>query len=199
MLKVKNVKDLYLSTNPEILQDMDIEDLNKDKYQHPMYCVKMATGTGKTWVLNALLIWQYLNASEGYEGFSKNFLIVAPGLIVYDRLLDAFLGKEKEDGTRDFSKSDFITAKELFIPEAYKDKILGFIQTSVTKKEEISTKVTGDGLIAITNYEVVKNSTDGLNFFLNLFYCFVVSYDFFGLEFVFYSVYCSEYVFSASW
>ncbi len=41
---------------------MDISELEKEKYQHRMYGVKMATGTGKTWVLNALLIWQYLNA-----------------------------------------------------------------------------------------------------------------------------------------
>ena len=114
VLKVKNVKDLYLNTHPELLQDMDISSLEKFKYQHPMYAVKMATGTGKTWVLNALLIWQYLNAKEGYEGFSKNFLIVAPGLIVYNRLLDAFLGKENEEGKRVFETSDFIKAEELF-------------------------------------------------------------------------------------
>lgn len=160
VLKVTNVKDLY-SINYEILQDMDIDDLNKDKYQHPMFAVKMATGTGKTWVLNALLIWQYLNAKEGYEGFSKNFLIVAPGLIVYNRLLDAFLGKENEEGIRDFNTSDFIFAKDLFIPKAYEDKILGFLQSSVAQKEEISSKVTGDGLIAITNWHaLVLNEED---------------------------------------
>lgn len=60
-----------------------------------MYAVKMATGTGKTWVMHALLIWQYLNASDNLNknNYSKNFLLVAPGLIVYNILLDAFLGK----------------------------------------------------------------------------------------------------------
>ena len=74
VLGVKNVKDLYLKSDPEILQNMDINSLDQDKYQHPMYAVKMATGTGKTWVMHALLIWQYLNASENLnkEGFSKN-------------------------------------------------------------------------------------------------------------------------------
>jgi type III restriction enzyme len=28
------------------------------------YCLKMATGTGKRWVLMALLIWQYFNANS---------------------------------------------------------------------------------------------------------------------------------------
>ena len=152
VLKIKNVMDLYLGTNPQILQDMSLEDLDKDKYQHPMYAVKMATGTGKTWVLNALLIWQYLNAREGYEGFSKNFLIVAPGLIVYDRLLDSFLGKESENGKRNFETSDFIIAKDLFIPKEYENIVFGFLQSSVATKNEISSKVTGDGLIAITNW-----------------------------------------------
>ena len=157
ILKVKNVKDLYLSTNPELLQNMDIDDLNKDKYQHPMYGVKMATGTGKTWVLNAILIWQYLNAKEyDFENFSKNFLIVAPGLIVYNRLLDAFLGKEDENGVRHFETSDFYRYKDVFIPEAYLDKFFGFLQSSVAKKEEISSKVTGDGIIAITNWHLLS-------------------------------------------
>ena len=49
---------------------------------------------------------------------------MAPGLIVYNRLLDAFLGKENEEGKREFSTSDFIIAKDLFIPKAYADKIV---------------------------------------------------------------------------
>lgn len=172
ILNVKNVMDLYLKTDPEILSDMDIEDLHKDKYQHPMYAVKMATGTGKTWVLNAILIWQYLNANftdESFnnidnnvcKSFSKNFLLVAPGLIVYNRLLDAFIGKEIENGNgeRDFGTSDFIKFKDLFIPPYYSDKILGFIQSSVAKKEEISSKITGDGIIAITNWHLLDRKS----------------------------------------
>ncbi|WP_413829092.1 DEAD/DEAH box helicase family protein [Methanobrevibacter sp. UBA412] len=165
ILQVNNVKDLYLKTNPEILQNMDINDLEKPKYQHPMYGVKMATGTGKTWVLNTILIWQYLNAREYDEGnFSKNFLLVAPGLIVYNRLLDAFLGKEDENGERHFESSDFMDNQELFIPENYKDSIFGFLQSSVVKKEEISSKVTGDGLIAITNWHLLSGIEEDESF-----------------------------------
>jgi hypothetical protein len=53
--------------------------------------------------MHALLIWQYLNAKfedEKSGRYSKNFLIVAPGLIVYNRLLDAYLGKENEKRVR---------------------------------------------------------------------------------------------------
>jgi type III restriction enzyme len=62
ILKVKNVYDLYMSIYPDLLAEMDLLDLKKHKYSHPKYCIKMATGTGKTWVLSALLIWQYLNS-----------------------------------------------------------------------------------------------------------------------------------------
>ena len=158
VLGSKNVIDLYDKTNPELLSELNMSDLYQDKHLHSKYCIKMATGTGKTWVLNALLIWQYLNAKhekEESEKFSKNFLIVAPGLIVYERLLDAFLGKEYEDKVRNFEESDFKKYEELFIPTGYKDEIFGFIQSSVVRKEEIGKKVTGDGLIAITNWHLL--------------------------------------------
>ena len=158
VLDSKNIIDLYDKTNPELLAELNISDLCQDKHLHSKYCIKMATGTGKTWVLNALLIWQYLNAKhekEESEKFSKNFLIVAPGLIVYERLLDAFLGKEYEDKVRNFEESDFKKYEELFIPTGYTDEIFGFIQSSVVRKEEIGKKVTGDGLIAITNWHLL--------------------------------------------
>lgn len=163
---IKNVKDLYLNTDSEILQDMDIESLEQYKYQHPMYAVKMATGTGKTWVMHALLIWQYLNASNKFinGNYSKNFLIVTPGLIVYNRILDAFLGKENEDGVRDFETSDFVRFKKLFIPKPYEQKIFGFLQSCVVRKEEISHKVTGDGLIAIANWHILQGDKEEKEF-----------------------------------
>jgi hypothetical protein len=86
---------------------------------HPKYCLKMATGTGKTWVLQALLYWQLLNAAHSPQDkrFTRNFLIVAPGLIVYQRLLDAFLGKERQ-GQRDFAMSDLARFNGILIDEA---------------------------------------------------------------------------------
>jgi len=164
ILKVKDVHDLYMSIYPELLAEMDLLDLKKDKYSHPKYCVKMATGTGKTWVLSALLIWQYLNSKneETPTGrFSKNFLLVAPGIIVYERLLDAYFGKRREDSSRDFEESDFKKFESLFIPPAYKDEIFGFIQSCVAQKEEIGRKVTGEGLIAITNWHLLAGEEEG--------------------------------------
>jgi type III restriction enzyme len=156
ILKVKNVRDLYIHNYPELLSEIDQQDIRKDKHEHPKYCVKMATGTGKTWVMEALLIWQYLNAKHsGSNIFSRNYLIVAPGLIVYQRLLEAFLGKRSDDGTRDFDHSDFKRYESLLIPPEYKDEIFGFIKGCVAQKDEIGRKVTGEGIIAITNWHLL--------------------------------------------
>src|SRR3989344_7979925 len=92
ILGVKAVKDIYENIEFELLSEINMAELKKPKYEIPKYGVKMATGTGKTWVMHAFLIWQYLN--DKYEEqssgrYSKNFLLVAPGLIVYERLLDA--------------------------------------------------------------------------------------------------------------
>lgn len=158
ILKSKSVQDMYMAIKPELFAELPMLDLKKDKYEHPKYCIKMATGTGKTWVLSALLIWQYLNAKYEEEPsgrFSKNFLLIAPGLIVYERLLDAYLGKMQESGTRNFDESDFKKFEALFLPPAYKEEIFGFVQSSVAQKNEIGKKVTGEGLIAITNWHLL--------------------------------------------
>ncbi|BBL63612.1 type I restriction enzyme EcoKI subunit R [Methanosarcina mazei TMA] len=158
VMKLKNVQDIYMTIEPQLLQEMDLLDMQKNKYLHPKYCIKMATGTGKTWVMHALLIWQYLNAKheETTLGtYSKKFLFVAPGLIVYERLLDAYLGKTQENGQRDFDTSDLKKFEDIFIPEPYREEIFNFVQSAVCTKEEIARKTTGDGLIAITNWHLL--------------------------------------------
>ncbi|MEK6827406.1 MAG: DEAD/DEAH box helicase family protein, partial [Nanoarchaeota archaeon] len=161
VLKIKNVQDMYSSISPELLTEMDFFSLKKEKHEHPKYCIKMATGTGKTWVMHAILIWQYLNTKyeeEKSDRFSKNFLLVAPGLIVYERLLDAYLGKQKEDKTRDFETSDIKKFEELFIPPNYRQEVLGFVQSSVVKKEEIGKR--DEGMIAITNWHILSQEVE---------------------------------------
>lgn len=157
VIGTQKVKDVYENIEFELLSDIDMAELAKEKYNIPKYAIKMATGTGKTWVMHAMIIWQYLNAKYEIEKsgkFTKNFLLVAPGIIVYDRLLDAYLGKENENQERQFEKSDFYMFRDLFIPPQYRDEIFGFIQNSVAKKQEIGTKVTGDGLIAMANWHL---------------------------------------------
>ena len=164
VLKKEKVVDVYNEISPQLLLEKGsrLQELGDDIYSFPKYCVKMATGTGKTWVLEALMIWQYLNAKHNEEGnYTKNFLVVAPGLIVYERLLDAFLGKMSDDGqTRDFETCDIKKQEDLFLPEEYRNEFYGFLQSSVAAKTEIGSKVTGDGLIAITNFHLLMGADE---------------------------------------
>jgi len=54
-------------------------------------CIKMATGSGKTKVMSLAIAWQYFNAvRENDEEFAKTFLIIAPNVIVFERLKKDF-------------------------------------------------------------------------------------------------------------
>ena len=159
------VMDTYQGIIPELMDRADLAQLAKPKYQMPKYAVKMATGTGKTWVMHALLIWQMLNARhEDVESgrFTQKFLIVAPGLIVYDRLLDAFCGRKKRDEEyRDPQTNDYYMNQDVFIPERYRDEVFSFIQNNVVTKEDgIGRKTTGEGLIALTNWHLFENQME---------------------------------------
>ena len=165
VLKVRCVTDIYERVDPSLLMArgmLSLDRLHDEIYDHPKYAVKMATGTGKTWVLEALLIWQYLNAKHNQPGnFTANFLVVAPGLIVYERLLDAFRGKLNNDGiTRNPMTSDLYRMQDLFIPEEYRDEIFGFLNSSVLAKSDIGSSVTGEGMLAITNYHLLMQKED---------------------------------------
>lgn len=87
---------------------------------------------------------------------TRQFMVVAPGLIVYERLLDAFCGKLVVGGTgRDFSTSDICKFADLFVPEAYRDAVFAFVRGNVCSKAEIGLKATGNGMIAITNWHLL--------------------------------------------
>ena len=57
------------------------------------YCVKMATGSGKTKVMSLAIAWQFFNAvAEARDEFAKTFLLIAPNVIVFERLRTDFEG-----------------------------------------------------------------------------------------------------------
>jgi type III restriction enzyme len=57
------------------------------------YAIKMGTGSGKTKVMALAMAWHYFNAVRG-EGdhYTTTFLLIAPNVIVYERLADDFAG-----------------------------------------------------------------------------------------------------------
>src|SRR5947207_1957069 len=73
------------------------------------FCTKMATGSGKTKVMSQAIVWQYFNAvRENEADYAKTFLIIAPNVIVFERLKSDF------EGGRIFNLDPLIT-KELKI------------------------------------------------------------------------------------
>lgn len=53
----------------------------------PRYCIKMATGSGKTKVISLAIAWQYFNAVlEDAEQYAKSALIIAPNVILDDQV-----------------------------------------------------------------------------------------------------------------
>lgn len=69
---------------PEVDAD-GIQDIPPDKLRR--YAFKMATGSGKTWVMAMAIVWSYYQRMKNPKSdLSTNFLIVAPNVIVYQRL-----------------------------------------------------------------------------------------------------------------
>ena len=67
------------------------------------YVVKMATGTGKTKVMGLTLVWSYFHKLyETDSKLSNNFLVIAPNIIVLNRLRKDF------DGLKMFFEEPFI-------------------------------------------------------------------------------------------
>ena len=67
-------------------QDLPPEDLRR-------YAFRMATGSGKTWVMAMAVVWSHLHRRLVSDSpLSTNFLIVAPNVIVYERLRKDFAG-----------------------------------------------------------------------------------------------------------
>lgn len=81
----KDLLERYVPT------DLNLRLLQYDDFAR--YCVKMATGSGKTKVMSLAIAWQYFNAvAEGRDDYAKTSLIIAPNVIVFERLTTDFAG-----------------------------------------------------------------------------------------------------------
>lgn len=85
---IRSQKDLlekYASNTPG-LRLLQYDDFAR-------YGVKMATGSGKTKVMSLAIAWHYFNAvAEGRDDFARTFLVIAPNVIVFERLRTDFAG-----------------------------------------------------------------------------------------------------------
>ena len=121
----------------------------------PVYGFKMATGSGKTIVMELAIVWQYFNnffGSDNSVRYSNRFLILAPNLIVLDRLYDG-------------SFKNFREIKTLpFIPPEWKD----YFDCQLVLQAERKMK-TNRGIVYLTNIQQLyereqepKNPIDAL-------------------------------------
>jgi type III restriction enzyme len=80
-------------TRKELLEKyaFNTKDLRLPPYDDfARYCIKMATGSGKTFVMSMSIVWQFANYLRGEEGYANTFSILAPNVIVYERLKSDF-------------------------------------------------------------------------------------------------------------
>lgn len=81
----------------------DLENAQSITGGVPRLCFKMATGTGKTVVMGALIVYHFFNRLEYRNDtrYADNFLIIAPGITIRDRLaslrVDSRSGVESAD------------------------------------------------------------------------------------------------------
>ncbi len=101
------------------------------------YCVKMATGSGKTKVMSLAIVWQYWNAIQGAndQDYARTFLIVAPNVIVLERL-----------------KADFANGK-IFQTDPLMPPSLRYFWDAQTMVRGDSERPNSAGLILLTNIQ----------------------------------------------
>jgi type III restriction enzyme len=108
------------------------------------YAIKMATGSGKTKVMALAIAWQYFNAvREARPDFARSFLIIAPNVIVFERL------------ATDFASGRVFRADPV-IPREF--AIDWDMQTYMRGESERATSL---GAVYLTNIQQLYNRTEG--------------------------------------
>lgn len=87
VVKVKDKYDMIrLDSSESVSPGMFYENWRR-------FVVKMATGSGKTKILALTLVWSYFHKLyEPESGLARNFLVIAPNIIVLDRIRKDFDG-----------------------------------------------------------------------------------------------------------
>lgn len=120
------------------IKGFDIKQIPLQNDRWAKYAFKMATGSGKTMVMELAIVWQYFNKHFNTNNgcrYSTHFLVLAPNLIVLDRLREAF------DNTREIRSLPFIP------PEWYDE----FDIQTIIQSERI--KEHSEGIIYLTNIQ----------------------------------------------
>lgn len=115
-------------------QDLPPEGLTR-------YCTKAATGSGKTNVMSFLAVWSYFHKKfEDNSDLSKTILVIAPNVIVYERLKTDF-----ENGS--------VFYHFPFIPDEWK---YDWNMTFIMREDQVKTST--DGTFYLTNIHQIYES-----------------------------------------
>ena len=100
----QNILNKLKSANKNISPD--------ESQQLPRIAYKMATGTGKTVVMGAFIVYHFFNRQEYRQDtrFADYFLIVAPGITIKDRLGVLFVDKKS---TNKNQREDYYAIRDL--------------------------------------------------------------------------------------
>ena len=93
----------------------------------PRIAFKMATGTGKTVVMATLIVYHYFNRQEYRQDtrFADNFLIIAPGITIKDRLGVLFVDKKSSNKNQ---REDYYAIRDLVPRKIWNQNWLILIQ-----------------------------------------------------------------------
>ena len=112
------------------------------------FVIKMATGTGKTKVISLAIAWSFFHKLyESDSELSRNFLVIAPNIIVLDRLYHDFKGLEI------FLKKDPVLPDNGFEGHDWRNDF----QLTLHRQDEVRT-VRPTGNIFLTNIHRVYSS-----------------------------------------
>ena len=97
----------------------ELEEAQSIQESLPRLAFKMATGTGKTVVMAALIAYHFFNRQEygSDTRFADNFLVIAPGVTIRDRL--AVLRVDVRDG---IEAEDYYSQRSL-VPRAWRKRL----------------------------------------------------------------------------
>ncbi|MDL1971240.1 MAG: DEAD/DEAH box helicase family protein, partial [Candidatus Desulfofervidaceae bacterium] len=135
MMKKRNFIDLARDFGAGPIQAYD-----PSYDQYPLYAFKMATGSGKTFVMTLAIVWSYFNHKfENKEDYASKFLLIAGEKnVIYDRL------------KRDF-KDGAIFKKWPFIPPEWEEK---FTLQVILKEDPIH--VIPESVLFLTNIQQLE-------------------------------------------
>lgn len=138
LYEVAKARDKYdlqkLDSSGRVTQQMFAENWSR-------YVIKMATGTGKTKVASLALAWAFFHKKYNEDSnLSTNFLIVAPNIIVLDRL------------RKDFENLSVFREDPVVPEDGYRGRNweLDFFKTTVHIQDNLKT-ITPEGNIFLTN------------------------------------------------